>query len=605
MARNQALRDLNSIEWTDEYVSLLAKMLLEGKRNELKQKNNTLSKYIDNIFPVNNDAFDSSKLGLRFIVNPGSESENSWYIVPHSKRDSALSKLYKDPDTTANSRDGLYSHVSQYFIGISRRYVQDWLKKQESYQIHLAAPTPKNVGVIVTKKPNQLWFIDITYIGKKFSDGPYQYLLCIVDHFTKYAWTAALTNIKAATVSKKLQQIMEEPDHENNPAAGYPQRIQTDRGMEFTSDFTKMLQLKGIEHSLSYAYTPQAQGTVESFNKTIKKKIFSYLTIQNTKKWAQVLPALTSNYNRTKHSRTKYTPIELYFEKSNNLQWSLSDEGGSIINKRLQVHQRLVAKKTKVENRMNPSTSPEQELNVGDYVRISKWAWNPDNDPKKDENFVRARKSGIKGKKYHANWTRAVFVVAKKMKNQNQQEVFVLSTLGSQPVLLQARKFYRADLLKIMKIPVMNAQGSVVKTEKYDITDMKKFEDNEEPKQEEKKAISTEPKLTPIVQKQTTAASNNPTFPQYAHLEGKHLWKNGEYEGIILNIRTRKRNCRKGENCKGQRSEVVAVIQTSSSSQNKLVTINALRQKARFKYEITNTKNLGDIFEGPITKQQQ
>ena len=49
---------------------------------------------------------------------------------------------------------------------------------------------------------------------------------------------------------------------------------------------------------------------VESFNRTLKDRMYKYFTANQTKRWIDVLPDLVANYNTSYHKMIKMTPEE-------------------------------------------------------------------------------------------------------------------------------------------------------------------------------------------------------------------------------------------------------------------------------------------------------
>ena len=93
------------------------------------------------------------------------------------------------------------------------------------------------------------------------------------------------------------------------------QRLQSDRGGEYGSDFLKDLCEKdGIIHEVSTPYTPQHNGIVERKNRTLKEMmnamLLSYGFPDNM--WGEVI--LSANYilNSVSHKKLDKTPIELW-----------------------------------------------------------------------------------------------------------------------------------------------------------------------------------------------------------------------------------------------------------------------------------------------------
>ena len=53
----------------------------------------------------------------------------------------------------------------------------------------------------------------------------------------------------------------------------------------------------------------------------MKEKMFKYFSANNTKKYIDILDEMVNNYNNTKHSSIKMTPVEASDEKNKNRVW--------------------------------------------------------------------------------------------------------------------------------------------------------------------------------------------------------------------------------------------------------------------------------------------
>lgn len=124
---------LNSIEWTDEYVAAILQALETANgRAGIKSSTSSLANYIDNIHKA-------TYLNMNTLKYSGFDGD--WIIIPTSQRDSTLQRLQASaPGLTG--RDKLFSYVlkEQRIIGISRRYIQDWLNRERKPKTHVLHP---------------------------------------------------------------------------------------------------------------------------------------------------------------------------------------------------------------------------------------------------------------------------------------------------------------------------------------------------------------------------------------------------------------------------------------------------------------------------------
>ena len=116
------------------------------------------------------------------------------------------------------------------------------------------------------------WVADLVEMQplKRWNRGT-QYLLTVIDVFSKYAWVAPLKSKTGKAVTAALESIL------RRSGGRRPRRLQTDKGKEFcNTTFAKMLDHYGIRH---FSTQGDAKASVvERFNQTLKGRMYRYFT---------------------------------------------------------------------------------------------------------------------------------------------------------------------------------------------------------------------------------------------------------------------------------------------------------------------------------------
>jgi transposase InsO family protein len=192
------------------------------------------------------------------------------------------------------------------------------------HKLNLTIPSRKKREIIRSKyknikkvdRPNEVWEVDLTYVHCGI-DG-WGYLFNVFDVFTR-VWVGycfdlsavkenAIISIENALVSHKEIVVPDNDNNNNNKPT-----IRADNGSQYTSNaFRKSMLVLGLKLEHIACNTPEQNGHIESFHKTLKKEYiwpYDFHTYQEAE--AAIRDAF-GDYNRDRiHSSLGYlTPYE-------------------------------------------------------------------------------------------------------------------------------------------------------------------------------------------------------------------------------------------------------------------------------------------------------
>ena len=155
---------------------------------------------------------------------------------------------------------------------------------------------------VMVNKIDEIWAADLVDMQKLSRDNKgVQYLLTVIDVFSKYGWIWPLKNKTGLEVESAFKNIFAE--------GRVPERIWVDMGKEFYNSHVRKL-LNSDNITMYSTENEEKITVVERWNRTMKNKMYKYFTTNQTRTYVDVLPEMTKRYNHTKHRSIVMTPIE-------------------------------------------------------------------------------------------------------------------------------------------------------------------------------------------------------------------------------------------------------------------------------------------------------
>ena len=136
----------------------------------------------------------------------------------------------------------------------------------------------------------------------KFYKG-FRFLLCVIDIFSKYAWVVPLKDKKGISIVNAFQIKLKESKRN-------PNKIWVDKGIEFYNiSFKKWLKDNDIE---MYSTNNEGKSVIaERFIRTLKNKIYKYVTSVSKNVYIDKLDDIVKKYNNTYHRSIKMKPVDI------------------------------------------------------------------------------------------------------------------------------------------------------------------------------------------------------------------------------------------------------------------------------------------------------
>ena len=130
-----------------------------------------------------------------------------------------------------------------------------------------------------------------------------KYLLCAINLYSMYAFVIPLKDKKGISIVNGFNEIIKQSKRK-------PNKIWVDQGSEFYNNVFKKW-LSDIDIIMYSTYNGGKSVVAERFIRTLKNKLYKYMTNTGKNVYYDVLDDIVNKYNNTKHSTIKMKPKDV------------------------------------------------------------------------------------------------------------------------------------------------------------------------------------------------------------------------------------------------------------------------------------------------------
>ena len=129
------------------------------------------------------------------------------------------------------------------------------------------------------------------------------FLLCVINIFSKYTWVVPLKDKKGVSIVNAFQKFLDDSKRK-------PNKIKVDKGSKFYNRSMKS-RLQDNDFVMYSTHNEGKSVVAERFIRTLKNKIYKYMTSVSKNVYIDKLDDIVDEYNNTYHRTIRMKPIDV------------------------------------------------------------------------------------------------------------------------------------------------------------------------------------------------------------------------------------------------------------------------------------------------------
>jgi hypothetical protein len=220
-------------------------------------------------------------------------------VIPSDKTEETIKRAYDQKDNVGKGINQMTAWLQTYYLGISRKMVQEVMKKQIVYQLsfhqrHMAART------FQITQPLQYWAIDLVDVHKYATKNKNNtFIFSCIDLFSRFVWFFGIKQKTPDDVAEAFNKVVNY-NLRFNPVKQYPAHVVSDNGLEWAGALKAYFIQHGIRHLKQPTYRPQAN--IENANRELRRLLRTIYVRNNSLVWinslGDIMDSINSNYSK-------------------------------------------------------------------------------------------------------------------------------------------------------------------------------------------------------------------------------------------------------------------------------------------------------------------